>query len=556
MALCLAFYMPIDVMMDNLATDRDRVHLMMTCKRMYAHRTLFARDWQVLKMVYNFDPATAVHYASHLCCLLQSTTAVARCDPNKLYAIVHWTVKQNIDNQVAHGLRNLIVPGTPADVAMLKSMWYLSAEMANAPALNDFTRLLEQKCALVQDSVQGALRCMVPFKNAPFHQYVPCLSTVFGKLRKGRYQRLYFPYNMSWNGQTFEQTAGVLHAMFTHMQPDQEDVEQFLYTVRPKNTDAYCAVIDPYAQNQQFSPTFWFAWFLQSGRIGLASTLLRNTSISELSDSFVFDKVAMYVEETVDLLEVLTSRDCSDCAKRVVELCIDMPFDTTSVAKEFLSYLSKEDVCELHETAKRAKQKVHNMEREKLQRKRNMELILRNHLLHLLRNGQIAFDDLFTTTFLYSPDVCLTKTTCWYIVERSLHTAALKNMQKRVHNNSRAVYCLVQAIHDRHPECLLDLINIVYSVTLISCSPSRGQFVAQLVKHREQTMIAIERVAAKHLLHRVVRMTSLDEALELSLLLQLGRVLQANDFSDLCKVAKQNRPRAWIVNFRRLAGGT
>lgn len=384
--LCLPFHVPLDVLVAALPSDRDRVQLLLTCKRLYAHRADFAIDWQIERIVSAFQEGNGALYASHLTRLCEKrlcdnnlTTASSivqrlRWKDERIAHIVQWTIEQDSSRDTPHRLRQLLLnyvgfflQWKPTDNlftkffdveyyraqhefyrGVCKTLIDTSTKVANPFALEDVAlyghRALAQTDLRRHQWVENLRRhqwveSIVDAYLVPFDRRLACLAVLW----------TWFPCTnmaillpLTWRGQTYEQTNLVWRSYLHTIQPACEHVYEFLRDEHPfTNVDPFRNTLDEYATQANFSTRFWFAWFLLSHRAERAADLLRGTD--ELPFD-VFEETCTFVSNEDDLRSILSARDFRADAVNVVQLCLQVRFDVTTTVRDYLPYVSVPDL--------------------------------------------------------------------------------------------------------------------------------------------------------------------------------------------------------------------
>lgn len=592
--LCLPFHVPLDVLMGALPSDRDRVQLLLTCKRLYAHRADFAIDWQIKRIVSAFSAPTFCVHEPHLTRLCEkrlsdpiltiqsSIVTLLRCDNKHVAGILQWTMEQDVTLASPHRLRQLLLnyvgfflewKATDKALANISDVQYyhnkrellqdrcktwmqVATQAANPYALEDIAPYCMHTLHACQIMRDLWVHNIVEACHVAFEQRLACLAVVW----------TWFPCTIiklllptAWRGQTYEQTTRVWSNYLRTMEPSWEDMYTFLLARHPlKNVEPYRSVVDEYATRSHFSTRFWFAWFLESNRAERAADLLRNCDETPFD---VFEETRTFVRNENDLRSILNARDFGPDAVAVLQLCLQVSFDITTTVRDYLPYVSMDDLRDAFDS-------------DDLDCKDDTAAVavLADHVVTLLDDQSVPVADLYSNGYLTAKCDWFREAVGVYVTRYQWDRDVLQTLGTVSWPScvGEGTQCTIAFRHSKkacvaEPHHVIPILAEMYRCVPASIPLSYMEnFVVSLLGLQAiKEQYVIERAATLHLLQTMVdKYGSVKHALTIGNHFRVGRVLTVADLHNLFERQANSEYKnntaeqhwQWLLSYLRSTG--
>lgn len=353
---CVPFIVPIDVLMDNVDSDKTRVRLLLTCKRLYGYRTRFAVLWQTDRLMRNLRPATAQRLLEMLQVALQNpryrsevhtqlrTTVLLR----HVLKIVRWTICDH--HPAAPPLRRLLLG---ADIlarsAVWDDMWRECASTTNAEALRDFTDA--RQGPMSAGFAKGGIGLIMQTMSA-LEQKRDCLEIVLRKIEPTvRPPNLLKAIPKRWMSSIF-QTETLLRTYLQCNHLSAAELHQLAEQLHRANVVPHVRIMDQFlADAVDTTPVQWYSWYLMSDRVPLACDVLRSDDGTWLPTKKALSYCPKLVRDcSHDLRNLLRVRDdVCDHAYLVLIICLRARFDTMALLHEYAPHASLRELVDVLE---------------------------------------------------------------------------------------------------------------------------------------------------------------------------------------------------------------
>lgn len=352
---CVPFIVPIDVLMDNVDTDKTRVRLMLTCKRLYAYRTRFAVLWQTDRLVRNLHTTTAQRLLEMLQVALQhpkyragvhmqlTTTVLLR----HMVKILQWTICD--DHRAAPPLRRLLLGANIVPRSEVwDDMWRQCASATNAEALRDFTDA--RHGSMSAGFAKGGIALIMQTMSS-FEQKRDCLEVILRKIEPTvRPPNLLKAIPRRWLSSIF-QSKTLLSTYLRCNHLSAAELHQLAEQLHRTWVVPHVQIMDQFfADAVDVTPVQWYSWYLMSDRVPLACDVLRSDDGTWLPTKTALSFCPKYVRDcSHDLRNILSVRDVGGHLYLVLIICLRARFDTTALLHEYAPRASLQELVDVLE---------------------------------------------------------------------------------------------------------------------------------------------------------------------------------------------------------------